>query len=222
LPPEVYVGLAGERGWRIASVLDTHIHADHLSRARALADQSGAALLLPTQNRVHYPYTPVEDRDAVSIGTAQLMAIRTPGHTLESTCYLLNDDALFTGDTLFLAGVGRPDLNAEPEEAQRRARLLFGSLRRLRAVRGDVVLLPGHASQPIAFDNVPLVAPIGSVFEQLKDWFLSEQEFVERILSRIPPTPPNYTRIVELNEAATPPPADLAELEAGANRCAVG
>jgi glyoxylase-like metal-dependent hydrolase (beta-lactamase superfamily II)/rhodanese-related sulfurtransferase len=221
LPPEVYLGLARERGWRIASVLDTHIHADHLSRARALADQSGATLLLPQQNRVHYAYTPVQDRDVISIGSAQLVAIHTPGHTLEATSYLLNDAAMFTGDTLFLEGVGRPDLSAEPEEARRRAHLLFGSILRLRALRPDVVLLPGHTSHPIPFDRVPLAAPIGSAFLQLVDWFSSEEEFIERVLSRIPPTPSNYTRIVELNETATPPPTDLAELEAGANRCAV-
>jgi glyoxylase-like metal-dependent hydrolase (beta-lactamase superfamily II)/rhodanese-related sulfurtransferase len=221
LPPEVYLGLARERGWRIASVLDTHIHADHLSRARALADQSGATLLLPQQNRVHYAYTPVKDRDVISIGSAQLVAIHTPGHTLEATSYLLNDAALFTGDTLFLAGVGRPDLSAEPEEARERARLLFGSILRLRALRPDVVLLPGHTSQPIPFDQVPLAAPIGSAFLQLGDWFSSEEGFIERVLSRIPPTPSNYIRIVELNEAATPPPTEVDELEAGANRCAV-
>jgi glyoxylase-like metal-dependent hydrolase (beta-lactamase superfamily II) len=222
LPPEVYGELAKERGWKIASVLDTHIHADHLSRARAFAEQSGATLLLPKQSRVDYPYTPVQDRDVISVGRARLVAIHTPGHTLESTSFLLNDEALFTGDTLFLAGVGRPDLSAQPEEARRRAHLLFESLQRLRRVPENVVLLPGHTSQPVPFDRVPLAAPVEAVFGQLKDWFLSEQEFVERILSRIPPTPPNYTRIVELNETATPPPADVAELEAGANRCAVG
>lgn len=222
LPPEVYIGLAKERGWRIAFVLDTHIHADHISRARALTHQSGATLLLPKQNRVQYPYAAVEDQDAISIGSARLIAIHTPGHTLESTSYLVNTEALFTGDTLFLAGVGRPDLSAEPEEAGRRARLLFGSLQHLRAARTDALVLPGHTSQQVPFDGVPLAAPIGSVFERLKDCFLSEEAFVERILSRIPPTPPNYTRIVELNEAATPPPTDLAELEAGANHCAVG
>lgn len=221
LPPEVYIGLARERGWRIASVLDTHIHADHLSRARALADQSAARLLLPQQNRVHYAYTPIQDRDVISIGSAQLVAIHTPGHTLEATSYLLNNGALFTGDTLFLAGVGRPDLSAEPEEARRRAHLLFGSLVQLRALRADVLLLPGHTGQPIAFDHVPLTAPIGPVLMQLRDWLSSEQEFVERVMARIPPTPANYTRIVELNEAGTPPPVDLIELEAGANRCAV-
>lgn len=119
LPPEVYVGLAEEHGWRIASVFDTHIHADHLSRARALAEHSGATLLLPQPDRVRYAHTPVQDGHVISLGSAQVMAIRTPGHTLESTSYLLNDAALFTGDTLFLSEVGHPDLSAEPEEAQR-------------------------------------------------------------------------------------------------------
>jgi hypothetical protein len=67
-----------------------------------------------------------------------------------------------------------------------------------------------------------LAEPLGSVFARLADWFSSEHEFVERVLARIPPTPPNYVRIVELNEAGAAPPADSAELEAGANRCAVG
>ena len=222
LPPEVYIGLAQEGGWRIHSVLDTHIHADHLSRAKVLAEQSGAALLLPAQDRVHYAYTPVGDGDVIPLGTAYLQAIRTPGHTLESTCYLLNDRYLFTGDTLFLSGVGRPDLHADPAEARPRAHLLFASLLRLRTLPSDTLLLPGHASQPIAFDRVALAEPVGSVFARLADWFSSEHGFVERLLARIPPVPLNFARIVELNEAGAPPPADSAELEAGANRCAVG
>jgi glyoxylase-like metal-dependent hydrolase (beta-lactamase superfamily II) len=221
LPSEVYIGLAQEGGWRIQSVLDTHIHADHLSRARVLAEQSGATLLLPRQDRVHYAYTPVDDQDVIPLGTGRLTAMRTPGHTLESMCYLLNDRYLFTGDTLFLAGVGRPDLHADPAEARPRAHLLFASLLRLRTLESDVLVLPGHASQPIAFDRAALAEPVGSVFARLADWFSSEHGFVERLLARIPPVPLNYARIVELNEAGVAP-ADPTELEAGANRCAVG
>jgi glyoxylase-like metal-dependent hydrolase (beta-lactamase superfamily II) len=187
-----------------------------------LAKQVGAKLLLPRQDRVHYAYTTVDDGDAIPLGTWRLTAIRTPGHTLESTCYLLNDRYLFTGDTLFLSGVGRPDLHADPEEARQRAHLLFASLMRLRGLQSDVLLLPCHASQPIPFDRVALAEPLGAVFARLADWFSSEPEFVERLLARIPQAPPNYVRIVELNEAGAPPPGDSAELEAGANRCAVG
>ena len=84
------------------------------------------------------------------------------------------------------------------------------------------LVLPGHASHPIPFDRVGLAERIGAVFARLADWFSSEHEFVERLLARIPPAPPNYARIVELNESGVPPPADPTELEAGANRCAVG
>ena len=222
LPAEDYVALAEQRGWRIESVLETHIHADHLSRARILAAQTGARLMLPQQNRVAYPIAPIASGDVIAVGSARLEAIRTPGHTLESTCYVLQNEAVLTGDTLFLAGVGRPDLKASEDEAQRRASLLYGSLLRLRALPDDVLALPGHASEPVAFDGKPLAGRTGEIFSRLQDWFVSEQVFTSRVLERIPATPPNYVRIVELNEAGEPLPEDVTELEAGANRCAVG
>ena len=125
LPPEVYQDLAVQHGWTITHVLDTHVHADHLSRSRLLAEATGATLHVPEQDRVTYSFTPVRDGDILDIGSSRLVALRTPGHTLESTSYLLDGKALFTGDTLFLAGVGRPDLEASPEAGTRaRARLL--------------------------------------------------------------------------------------------------
>ena len=119
LDPEIYLALARQRGWRISHMLDTHVHADHLSRGRKLAQMSGATFYLMATERVSYPVTAVHDGDTLNIGTAQLKALHTPGHTPESASYLLDDQALFTGDTLFLAGVGRPDLEASPEEARR-------------------------------------------------------------------------------------------------------
>jgi glyoxylase-like metal-dependent hydrolase (beta-lactamase superfamily II)/rhodanese-related sulfurtransferase len=221
LPPEVYVRLAGEQGWVIRYVLDTHIHADHLSRSTALAQKTGARQLLPANGRLRFVFQPVGDRDVVEIGRAQLRAIRTAGHTTESTCYLLDGDALFTGDTLFLSGVGRPDLRADEQQARERARLLQGSLKRIFALGPDVLVLPGHTSEPAAFNAAPLVARLAEVAERLKDWRISETEFVERILARIPLTPPNYLRIVECNESGSLPEMDPTDMEAGANRCAV-
>ncbi len=103
LDPQVYLNLAHHYGWQIEHVLDTHIHADHLSRSRKLAQMSGATLLLPDQTRVSFPFTPIRDGDTLGIGTCDLTALRTPGHTPESTCYLLDKRVLFTGDTLFPA-----------------------------------------------------------------------------------------------------------------------
>lgn len=222
LEPEVYLELARGYGWTISRVLETHIHADHLSRGRALAERCGATLYLPAQNRASFPFTPLQDRDEVEIGTARLQALHTPGHTGESTCYLLDGQALFTGDTLFLSGVGRPDLEAGPEEAHNRAGVLYRALQRLLTLPPEVLILPGHTSEPVAFDGQAIAAPLAEVRERAELLQLPEKAFVELLMARIPPTPPNHHRIVELNEAGLLPEGDPTELEAGANRCAVG
>ena len=201
--------------------LDSHIHADHLSRGRRLAADAGATLLLPEQQRVRFPYTAVSDGDRIIVGTSVLVAYRTPGHTLESTSYMLNDEAVFTGDTLFTHGVGRPDLHANQEGTRARARELFRSLKRLRSLRHSLLVLPGHASEPIPFDSRPIAAPINDVDVWLSTWLASEEAFIDRLVSRLPPTPPNFAHIVELNEHGELPADDATDLEAGANRCAV-
>jgi glyoxylase-like metal-dependent hydrolase (beta-lactamase superfamily II) len=221
LPPAVYQQLAAERGWNITHVLETHVHADHLSRSRRLAEETGATLHLPEQDRVAYPFDPIRDGDTLSIGSSVITALRTPGHTLESTSYLLDRSVLFTGDTLFLSGVGRPDLEASPEQARERARLLHASLARLTALPSETVILPGHTSEPAPFDDRPISATLAAVISRVGMLGLSEVAFVEAILARIPPTPPNHARIVALNEAGEMPDGDPTDLEAGANRCAV-
>jgi len=219
--PDVYLQIASRHGWSIRYVLETHVHADHLSRARELALQTGAALLLPAQQRVRFACTVIADGERVVLGNAGLTATHTPGHTDESTSYVLNEAAVFTGDTLFINGVGRPDLHAAPEAARQRARRLFASLVRLRGLPPGMVALPAHASEPIAFDGRAVAAPMGAIAAWLSGWLVSEDAFVERVTSQLPPTPPNFVRIVDLNEAGEFPTSDPTDLEAGANRCAV-
>jgi glyoxylase-like metal-dependent hydrolase (beta-lactamase superfamily II) len=221
LDADVYRSLAAERGWRVTAVMDTHIHADHLSRSRQLAAQVGAPFYLPDQERIAFPFTPLHDGETITLGAAQLVALHTPGHTLESICYLLNDRALFTGDTLFLNAVGRPDLEASPEETRTRAHLLYESLQRLLALSPDTLVLPGHTSTPPAFDGQPLVSSLGDVRATIARLQLPASAFVKDVLARIPPTPPNHKQIVAINESGTGAPADPTTLEAGANRCAV-
>ena len=221
LEPETYFALADERGLRITHVLDTHVHADHISRSRELANAAHATLHLPETDRARYRFSPVRDVDALTFGSSRLVAVATPGHTAESTSYLLDDRAIFTGDTLFLAGVGRPDLEADVNEAQVRTRALWRSLRRLSELPGATLVLPGHTSEPIPFDDSPIGAPLSDVQEGVPALALTEAEFVETILSRLPPTPPNHAAIVALNEAGQIPDGDPTDLEAGANRCAI-
>jgi glyoxylase-like metal-dependent hydrolase (beta-lactamase superfamily II) len=220
LEPDVYVGLAQSYGWRIGHVLETHVHADHLSRARVLAEVSGAKLHLPAQERATYPFHALRDGDVLIIGAARLQAIHTPGHTEESAGYLLDGQALMTGDTLFLEAVGRPDLEASPDQARARAHMLYRSLQRLLGLPPATLILPGHTSGPVAFDGIPLAAPLAEVSRQINAMALPEEKFVEWLLAHIPPAPPHHDRIVKLNEAGLLPEGDPTDLEAGANRCA--
>lgn len=218
---DVYLELAASRGWRITRVLDTHVHADHLSRARALAELTGAAVHLPEQKRVRFPFVPVRDGDNLAVGKAKLEVLSVPGHTFESACYLLDGRALFTGDTLFFDSVGRPDLAAGDQgEARERASSLYRSLGRIAALPGETVVLPGHTAQPVPFDRRPLMDRLAVVLERVELLRLSEGEFVEAILSRLPPPPANHLEIVRLNEEGRSVD-DPTLLEAGANRCAV-
>ena len=221
LSPDVYLDLAKSRGWSITAVLDTHIHADHLSRSRLLAEQSGATLYLPDQQRVRYRFTPLLNGSTIKIGEGSLMVIPTPGHTTESMSYLLDRQALFTGDTLFLQGVGRPDLHATLEETRLHAQLLHHSLHHhLLMLPARTLVLPGHTNTPTPFDKLPLTAPLGKLRNEMELLRLSESEFVDALVTRIPDVPPNHERVIELNEAG-----ELVEnptgLEAGGNNCAV-
>ncbi len=221
LDPQVYLDLASREGWQITRVFDTHIHADHLSRSRQLAERSGALLLLPDQQRVSFPFTAVRDGDTLATSTLQLAALYTPGHTLESTCYLLNEHLLFTGDTLFPTGIGRPDLEADEQQTRARASALHHSLHKLLALSSDTLVLPGHTSTPVPFDGIPIAARLAEIIEAVEIIHAPRDLFIEHIMARIPPTPPNYRQIVTLNELGLLPESDMTDLEAGANRCAI-
>lgn len=219
--PEVYILLLRERGWRLVGAVDTHVHADHLSRSRPLAQQTGAELWLPAQDRIRYAFRPVGDGDRIPFGSTLLQALHTPGHTAESTTYLLGETAAFTGDTLFLGGVGRPDLESGArEETVSRARQLHHSIARLLQLSPGALVMPGHVSEPIPFDGRLLATTVEAIRHSVPLVRLDPDEFVVGVLARIPPSPPNHSRIVELNERGEIP-NDSSELEAGANRCAV-
>lgn len=220
--PHVYLDLAEERDLTITRVLDTHVHADHLSRSGALAELTGATLHMPAGSPVSYPFSPVDDCDEVRIGASGLKALGTPGHTGESTSYLLDGKAVFTGDTLFLSAVGRPDLEASPEGAWEKARALYASLQRVLELDADTLVLPGHTSEPVPFDGRPVAALLSEVRENTPLLGENGGVFVEKLAGRASPVPENYERIVELNRAGAQPEGDPTELEAGANRCAAG
>jgi glyoxylase-like metal-dependent hydrolase (beta-lactamase superfamily II) len=218
----VYLWLAEGRGWRITHVVDTHVHADHLSRSRRLAELVGATLHMPEGALVSYPFSALGDGDVLEVGSATLEAVWTPGHTSASTSYLLDGRTLFSGDTLFVSAVGRPDLDATPEGSREKARELYRSLQRLLALGPETLVLPGHTSNPVGFDGEPICAPLSEVHESVRVLRVAPAAFVEEITSHVLPTPSNFERVAELNRAGEAPEGDTTELEAGANRCAAG
>ncbi|WP_057937826.1 MBL fold metallo-hydrolase [Algoriphagus resistens] len=221
LPIEVYKEFLNQKGLSLSYVADTHIHADHLSRTKELAGKYGIKPSFPSNDKQRFPFTPIADGQEFRIGGIKVKAIHTPGHTLESTGYLIDDKVILTGDTLFTDGVGRPDLKADKEEAKKKASLLFHSIQKLIRLDQSIIVMPGHSSQPIAFDHQPIQSVLREVVKNTPLLKESEQEFVQSLLKRIPNPPENYLKIVEKNITGDFTDVNPVDLEAGANRCAI-
>ena len=127
-----------------------------------------------------------------------------------------------TGDTLFVDGVGRPDLKANQEEAISKSKQLHHSLSRLFSLPDSLIVLPAHTSKPVYFDGKLIGETLAVVKDKLGLLKMNEEEFVRYTLSRIPPTPPNYLTIASLNMKGSHKGYQLADLEAGGNHCAIG
>jgi len=221
---DAYLAIARENGLEIMQVLETHVHADHLSRARELARLTGASLLLPRNDRVTYDYEAVTDGADLTLGALRVEAIATPGHTGESACYLVDGRVLLTGDTLFASAVGRPDLERGDEGAEAGAHTLFHSLQeKLLGRFDDMHFYPAHTSDPIGFDRQPIGGSIAAARKDLDLLALDEQPFVDRILASLQPKPPNHHAIIAVNEGKQDLGlTDPLDVEAGPNRCAAG
>jgi len=221
LPVEVYEQILEQENLILKYVIETHIHADHISRSKQLADKNKVALFLPTPNKVNFNFEPINDNAIFELGDIKIKAIKSPGHTLESTTFLIDKKVLLTGDTLFTNGVGRPDLKANNDEALEKTKNLYQSLQTLLALNENIIVLPSHTSQPIDFDNQPIQTTIGFVKNNVAMLQLDQKDFINTILQRIPPTPTNYLSIVELNLKGDFSQINPIDLEAGANRCAI-
>ncbi len=203
---EDYLALADEHDFRIAHVLETHNHADHLSGRGRLAEATGATLHISAEAGVEYEHEPLRNGDALELGDALVTALATPGHRPEHMSFLVVDRdrgetpwLVFTGDSLFVGDVGRPDLAVEPKEG---ARGLFRSSRRLLELDDMTELWPGHIGGSLCGGARMSEKPVSTIgFERRNNELLGlgEEEFVRRLTSELEPQPPNFERIVELN-----------------------
>ncbi len=176
-----YEDAARSHGWTITHVLDTHLHADHLSGVRALASDTGAALWLNPADPFAFEFEPLVDGKTIELAPGidlRVASVSVPGHTEGSTMYQLGDYAIFTGDTLFLESVGRPDL---ADEAEGYAHHLFHSLHeRVLPLSDDILVFPAHFGPGVEVRAHEYVArDLGSLRHALPALELNEDEFVD-------------------------------------------
>lgn len=203
-----YLELARYMDVRIAHILETHNHADHISGHGRLAAATGAAIHIHCDAGVDYDHQPLADGDEVQLGAVSARAVHTPGHRPEHTAYLLIDRdrgpepwAVLTGDSLFVGDVARPDLAMEKSEG---ARGIFRSLhRRLLSLPDEVEVWPGHLGGSMCGGpgmDMKIASTVG--YERRHNPLLSitdEDEFVARATEGLGPQPPNFQAIVSLN-----------------------
>ena len=209
-----YLRFLEERSLTLSSIVETHIHADFASGARALADATGAELALSGYDEgEHYqygmPHRSLRSGDNVQVGTVRVEALHTPGHTPEHLSFVLYDTqrseteplAIFSGDFLFVGSVGRPDLLGE--EAKRGlAHELFQSMHaRIEALPDSVQVYPGHGAGSLCGAGMSERAESTLGYERRTNplFKLSEEAFVAEILRSVPPMPTYYPRMKELN-----------------------
>lgn len=221
-----YLNLAQDAGVTIRYVIDTHVHADHISGSPRIAHMTGAEYYMsPTMPDSVLSYKELQDGSVFQLGSVsvKVLTIHTPGHTPESTCLLVNDQYLLSGDTLFVQSIGRPDLGGKAEEW---ARDLYNSVHhQLGFVADSVLVLPAHYSGVSEIGPDGLVsAQLGSLRRQNAALSTTDQSvFMDLVLKDVSPTtPPNYEAITRINVGLQKVEEDEAtELEIGPNRCAV-
>ena len=208
---EPYIEKAKENNSQIKYILETHFHADFVSGHVELAKKTGAIIVFGPHAKTEFKFKQVEDGEIISVGKIKIKAIHTPGHTIESTCYLLIDEkgkerALFSGDTLFIGDVGRPDLavktNLTKEDL---AGHLFDSLRnKILPLNNDIIVYPAHGAGSACGKNISK-----ETFDLLGNQKqtnyalnknLTKEDFIKEVLDGILPPPQYFPKNVKLNK----------------------
>src|SRR3954449_501301 len=205
-----YLRASEETRMRIKFVVDTHIHADHLSAGRPLAAATGAAYVLSSRADVAFPFHAVEDNGTLPLGNVVATALHTPGHTPEHLRLLVTDRTradepwfVLTGHTLMVGDLGRTELASSAEQG---ARNLFRSVQRLKELPDYVEVLPGAYAGSVCGRRLS-GKPWSTIgFEKRRNeafGIADEATFIRFMTAEIPPAPPEAARLRAINAGAT-------------------
>lgn len=233
---ESFLRIAKDNQLNITKIIDTHMHADHVSGASRLAQVTGADICVSSREEYEIGHNneltvyQIKDNDNILIGEGiYLHAIHVPGHTKGSmSLELASEDGdstshyLFTGDTLFVDGIGRPDLRDKAEEF---ANDLYDSYnQRILVFPSDTTILPTHFnSDSIDLEHKkPIFDTLETIKKRVKLLSKSKEEFINSLAGALSPRPSNYKIIIEINKSMTPcDQIEMGDLEAGPNSCAL-
>ncbi len=224
---EEYLKLAEQEQATIIRVMDTHLHADHISGGPELAKYTGAMYHISRnemQGADAISYEALEDNQEIEVGNVRVkvLAIPTPGHTPGSVSFMVNDCYLLSGDTIFVGGLGRPDLGGKAREW---AQSLYDTVfTHIASMSDETLVLPTHYADRKEINEQGVVgAYLGDIRianEVLR--MQNREQFTEMVAGASGATPPNYEEIVKINRGDVCVPSDVAvALEIGPNRCAV-
>lgn len=220
---DTYIKDVQENNATIKYVIDTHIHADHISGFSTLAEQTDATKIMYQNSKergVQYSFNTVTDSEQIQFGSKTLKAFTTPGHTTDMTSYYI-DNILFTGDSLFLSSIARPDLE-DPDKAQDMADDLYQSLQKILSLSEETIIAPAHKFTDIPTDtfNNTFTETLQYVDTQIGASEYTKEEFIEEITKDVPPRPNNYSKIIPVNKGERQVSTDKEyELEMGPNNC---
>lgn len=218
----IYLEEAAKQHLKIQHIIETHLHADFVSGHRELAASTGASIYLGAKAGAKFPHVAVQDGQQISFGQCRLRFLETPGHTVESVSILVTDldrspepFAVFTGDTLFIGDVGRPDLSGD-KTPQELAALLYDSLQqKLLKLPDTVEIYPAHGAGSLCGKQMSCdrASTIGK--ERITNYALqakTRNEFVQLITAELPEKPGYFALDAEINRAGAPSLAELPPL----------
>lgn len=221
---DIYLEAAEAKGWKIESIIETHVHADFVSGHLELAQRTGARIYLGAGSGAEFPHVAVADGDEIAFGQCRLRFLQTPGHTLESICALMTDTgrpdrppAVFTGDTLFVGDVGRPDLSPT-HTPQQLAAILYQSLHeKLLTLPDDTEILPAHGAGSLCGRSMSSESSSTIGKQRRSNYALqarTTEEFVHLLTDHLPARPEYFAQEVDLNRRGAAPLSELPPLSA--------